>query len=451
MKTPIGIDAHTGEIRLISDVERGLACNCICPSPACAAKLIARKGDERTHHFAHYEAAPDSGCSESALHLMAKHLILNAPSLKLPSVTVSSTTFQTRLLQPVQVHVEYFKEPCLLSDSQTEVRMDNGNIRPDILCKATDRTLSFDLIVEVAVTHKVDEEKRQRIQSLDICAIELDLSDLTTLEELSFQAVEAALSEPFRISWLHRSTRVTDAHKQNTEERVKARHLEREAKITCWERAFADYLYQKGFLNLPLYTLTTDITEPHIRNINNKQVPVALPPPPQIEKQFGVGSVGPVEQSVIQINLMMNGGTFPLPICIDTPSGSIPGKPDGSFLILKVDSLPMPHQIEALLFWGRSRRMEQYERKVKEIKKHKKLEADTPIIRDIEKRVALLRDIQRGDAMPRFPNLKRIEANYLAARQDMLSKGLTPERCLKKIPDGWVMGCPNDYWQTLVL
>lgn len=111
----------------------------------------------------------------------------------------------------------------------------------------------------------------------------------------------------------------------------------------------------------------------------------------------------------------------------------------------------MPHQIEALLFWGRSRRMEQYERKVKEIKKHKKLEADTPIIRDIEKRVALLRDIQRGDAMPRFPNLKRIEANYLAARQDMLSKGLTPERCLKKIPDGWVMGCPNDYWQTLVL
>jgi hypothetical protein len=37
----------------IDDAENGLKCNCICYS--CGGKLIARKGDERQHHFAHHK------------------------------------------------------------------------------------------------------------------------------------------------------------------------------------------------------------------------------------------------------------------------------------------------------------------------------------------------------------------------------------------------------------
>lgn len=40
-----------GQTVHISEVARGLACGCVCP--ACGDKLIARKGDETEHHFAH--------------------------------------------------------------------------------------------------------------------------------------------------------------------------------------------------------------------------------------------------------------------------------------------------------------------------------------------------------------------------------------------------------------
>ena len=40
-----------GKIVHISEIERGLACSCVCPS--CGDMLVARKGTEVGHHFAH--------------------------------------------------------------------------------------------------------------------------------------------------------------------------------------------------------------------------------------------------------------------------------------------------------------------------------------------------------------------------------------------------------------
>jgi len=34
MKTPIGIDKTSGKIKLINEVDKGLACNCRCPNDA---------------------------------------------------------------------------------------------------------------------------------------------------------------------------------------------------------------------------------------------------------------------------------------------------------------------------------------------------------------------------------------------------------------------------------
>lgn len=46
-----GIDTETGELHSIEDVASGLSCNSICPY--CHTRLIARKGEKRSHHFAH--------------------------------------------------------------------------------------------------------------------------------------------------------------------------------------------------------------------------------------------------------------------------------------------------------------------------------------------------------------------------------------------------------------
>lgn len=50
-KIPFGIRGVDGELVDVHDVERGIACGCICPS--CKAPLNAKKGDVKEWHFAH--------------------------------------------------------------------------------------------------------------------------------------------------------------------------------------------------------------------------------------------------------------------------------------------------------------------------------------------------------------------------------------------------------------
>lgn len=67
---PFAIKTATGEIVSIDDVERGLRCGCHCPS--CEARLVARKGEENAHNFAHI-AGSKQDCTysfETSIRLM---------------------------------------------------------------------------------------------------------------------------------------------------------------------------------------------------------------------------------------------------------------------------------------------------------------------------------------------------------------------------------------------
>ncbi len=61
-----------GFLRHISQVEKGLACGCVCP--VCHQPVIARKGARKRHHFAH---CSNKECNaESVLHYLVKRLLL---------------------------------------------------------------------------------------------------------------------------------------------------------------------------------------------------------------------------------------------------------------------------------------------------------------------------------------------------------------------------------------
>ena len=67
----------------IQEVERGLACDCTCIE--CGEALIARKGEQNEHHFAH--SSSKESCEvrrESLLHLFAKQVIREAMGLQMP-------------------------------------------------------------------------------------------------------------------------------------------------------------------------------------------------------------------------------------------------------------------------------------------------------------------------------------------------------------------------------
>ena len=61
-----GVDRKTGELRHIDSVPSGLNCECDCA--ACGKQLMARKGDERRHHFAHVSNYECMYASEVAIY-----------------------------------------------------------------------------------------------------------------------------------------------------------------------------------------------------------------------------------------------------------------------------------------------------------------------------------------------------------------------------------------------
>lgn len=159
----------------VSKVERGLACDCFCPS--CGSALVARKGDHKIAHFAHHNTEECKGGLETALHLAAKEILSNDKSILLPAVNAGLGLFDSYF------YVELEKERSIEFESVClEKRIDN--IIPDILIVFEGKPI----IIEIAVTHRVDEEKLKRIKKLKISTIEIDLSKMD--EQLTFENFE---------------------------------------------------------------------------------------------------------------------------------------------------------------------------------------------------------------------------------------------------------------------
>jgi len=68
----------------IDEVDKGLSCECTCP--ACGGTLVAKKGNIKIHHFSHYNTEECIRCVETSLHLLAKELLMEEMSIKLPSL-----------------------------------------------------------------------------------------------------------------------------------------------------------------------------------------------------------------------------------------------------------------------------------------------------------------------------------------------------------------------------
>jgi len=71
-----------GTLHFIGIVERGIACECVCPK--CGGRLVARRGEERAQHFAHEDASQCEGAAEHALRDKLVELIQSTGELVLP-------------------------------------------------------------------------------------------------------------------------------------------------------------------------------------------------------------------------------------------------------------------------------------------------------------------------------------------------------------------------------
>jgi hypothetical protein len=166
----IGYGLKNGRLTHVEEVDRGIACGCVCV--ACKSPLVARKGKVRKHHFAHHVSTACDGGPETALHLLAKELFQEMETVKLPPYLFSKTGTLSKsgdlyTYRPDKVPA---KGGVVTIDSVSVEVRDDGFV-PDIVLSSRGRQL----IVEIAVTSAVDRRKLRRLRKRGLPAIEIQL------------------------------------------------------------------------------------------------------------------------------------------------------------------------------------------------------------------------------------------------------------------------------------
>lgn len=152
----------------ISEVENGLNCDCYCPY--CHERLIARQGEKNRHSFAHVSGKECPNAPETALHMLAKEIISKGCNLTIPAVIFRKKPMRTGYKgSKIVLHESYVFRP-----DKVELETKLEGFTPDIIAEQSGEQLA----IEIRVTHKVDEEKREKIKKRNISTIEIDLSSV---------------------------------------------------------------------------------------------------------------------------------------------------------------------------------------------------------------------------------------------------------------------------------
>lgn len=185
MTMTIAVDAN-GRVVSISEVERGLGCGCRCIE--CDESVIARKGQQRMHHFSHAsQKVPCEVMPESFLHRYAKQVVKENLGLQLPPQTGHLPDSED---QSSWWDFESVKEELWM-----------GNFRPDMVAELSDGPL----LIEFACTSFVHDEKQARIEHLGVRTVEIDLSGLavTPTAEGLLELKRAILHDVVLKQWLY--------------------------------------------------------------------------------------------------------------------------------------------------------------------------------------------------------------------------------------------------------
>ncbi|HBO13570.1 MAG TPA: hypothetical protein DD491_12355 [Halieaceae bacterium] len=171
----LALDAQSDEIVHIDDVAAGYA-HCLCPDPGCRAPVQACNLNPETRQVASYfrHASRDTPCGEeTALHQYAKALIARAPTLALPAFKAAVSYYPPNGQERTK---DFHKGAVTVGNhgGRTEVslKVADRTVRPDVLMDCSD---GHQVAIEVHVAHRVEEEKRELLETLGLETVEVSL------------------------------------------------------------------------------------------------------------------------------------------------------------------------------------------------------------------------------------------------------------------------------------
>lgn len=166
--------------------------------------MLAKKGEVLSPHFAHAAGADCIGGAETALHLAAKQVLLDARRIRLPALTVEAS--RNDPVCGLYSASRTYHEPKDWHFDAVEAEATVGSLRPDIAGMVNGARCA----VEIHVTHAVDAIKQEKLRRAELPCIEVHLADLVgqvwSLEQLGQQVVERLDNKswafhPFQSHW----------------------------------------------------------------------------------------------------------------------------------------------------------------------------------------------------------------------------------------------------------
>lgn len=176
-RVPFGL--REGRVWAPAEVQAGKACNCVCP--ACNRPLAAKAktSKRRRPHFAHLGETDCQTGGETGIHLRAKQVIQDRRGLLLPPWVgdlLDRPNPPVRRDDSGAAHfgrrIDYPALAASLSEVHPEARL--GAYQPDLL--AVDE--AGELLIEIRVTHAVDDRKAAQVRTDGRRMVEIDLSTL---------------------------------------------------------------------------------------------------------------------------------------------------------------------------------------------------------------------------------------------------------------------------------
>lgn len=228
----------------IDSVPNGLKCNCHCPS--CGENLSARQGKKKQHSFAH-SSQNESKCAygyQTSLHLLAKEIFNEGCEILLPPVNYDEEEFDYSKFDSKsynEIHNPLYKAYKFQADS-VELEKQYDNFIPDIILYYKGKPL----VVEIYVTHPVDDEKKEKIRKSEVSAVEFDLSKVD--REIDKECLRSIFESGENCIWIYnaKGAEKTRDFMKIVEERFEKKKLEEQRKKEEEEKRKKELVKENG-------------------------------------------------------------------------------------------------------------------------------------------------------------------------------------------------------------
>lgn len=163
-----------GNLHHINDVERGEACNCVCPDPNCGQTLIARKGEKKSHHFAHKRGTCE-WAAEYVISAVAADIVQRAGAIVFPKLAFKDAFTGSD---------ETIAEGQSVRISSAQLVQESGRGNPDLLITRKTSTGEVrEFLVLFSLVHGVSHKQREAVRQTGRDSFVVDLNYLMRLRK----------------------------------------------------------------------------------------------------------------------------------------------------------------------------------------------------------------------------------------------------------------------------